>query len=205
MTKNQAQFQRELLRLQRSIDKLTKQHRFAQSQPLPEQPKRVTKRMIKQLQSLKGKNFVDEIDVETGEIINQEYHPAFNVYAEILARFKQAEQEIIAQLGQTTYERDLVEARLNHIRDLIDILEYKHKQYDEQKYWGIYTAYLKQHEEQIAELLTPIIYSSDQAEIDFSFSELVGILSQHDTEIMGEETLSKLAQAEEFMMEHGGI
>lgn len=219
MTKNQAQFQRELLRLQRSIDKLTKQHRFAQSQPLPEQPKRVTKRVIKQLQSLKGKNFVDEIDVETGEIINQalpvtvykrkpkrqEYHPAFNVYAEILARFKQAEQEILAQLGQTVYERDRVEARLNHIRDLIAIIEYKHQQYNEQKYWGIYTAYLKQHEEQIAELLTPIIYSSDQAEIDFSFSELVGILSQHDTEIMGEEILSELAQAEEFMMEHGGI
>lgn len=219
MTKNQAQFQRELLRLQRSIDKLTKQHHFAQSQPLPTQPKRVTKRMIKQLQSLKGKNFVDEIDVDTGEIINQAlpvsvykrkpkhqtYHPTFNVYGEILARFKQAEQEIIAQYGQSVYDRDLIEARVNHIRDLIDILEYKHQQYDEMKYYGIYTAYLKAHEEQIAELLTPIIYSSDQAEVDYSYSELVRILSQNDEEILGEETLSRLAKAEEFMTEHGGV
>lgn len=211
MTKNQREFQREILRLQRSINRLTKQHRFAQSQSLPEQPKRITKRMIKQLKQLKGKHFVDEIDLDTGEILNEampvsiyrrkpkriEYRPTFNVYGEILARFKQAEQEIIAQYGQSVYDRDLIQARVNHIRDLIDILEYKHNQYAEQNYYGIYTAYLKAHEEEIAELLTPIIYSSDQADVDYSYSELVRILAQNDTEIIGEESLSRLATAEE--------
>ena len=219
MTKNQKEFQREILRLQRSIDRLTRQHRFAQSQPLPEQPKRITRRMIKQLKSLKGKSFVDEIDVETGEIINQalpvsvykrkpkrvEYHPTFNVYEEILTRFREAEQEIIAQYSQSVYDRDLIQARVNHIRDLINIIEYKHDEYDEKEYYGIYTAYLKANEEKIAELLTPLIYSSDQADVEYSYSELVYILSQSDTKIIGEETLSRLARAEEFMNEHGGI
>lgn len=219
MTKNQREFQRELLRLQRSINRLTKQHRFTQSQSLPEQPKRVTKRMIKQLKALKGKSFVDEIDVETGEIISQalpvsvykrkpkrqEYHPTFNVYAEILARFKEAEQEIIAQYSQSVYERDLIQARVNHIRDLIDILEYKHNEYDEQGIASIYTAYLKKNEEKIAELLTPLIYSSDQAEVEYSYSSLIMILSQSDEKIIGEETLSRLARAEEYANEHGGL
>lgn len=219
MTKNQKEFQREILRLQRSIDRLTRQRRFAQSQPLPEQPKRITRRMIKQLKSLKGKSFVDEIDVETGEIINQalpvsvykrkpkrvEYHPTFNVYEEILTRFREAEQEIIAQYSQSVYDRDLIQARVNHIRDLISIIEYKHDEYNEKEYYGIYTAYLKANEEKIAELLTPLIYSSDQADVEYSYSELVYILSQSDTKIIGEETLSRLARAEEFMNEHGGV
>ena len=219
MTKNQREFQRELLRLQRSIDRLTRKHRFAQSQALPEQPKRITKRMIKQLKKLTGKSFVDEIDIDTGEIIHEsmpvtiykrkpkrvETKVEFNVYAEILARFREAEQEIISQYSQSVYERDLIQARVNHIRDLIDILEYKHDEYDEKEYYGIYTAYLKANEEKIAELLTPLIYSSDQADVEYSYSELVYILSQSDTKIIGEETLSRLARAEEYANEHGGI
>lgn len=70
MTKNQREFQKELARLERSISRLTKQHKFVQSAELPAQPKKVTRKRIKQLQELKGRHFVSEIDVETGEIIH---------------------------------------------------------------------------------------------------------------------------------------
>ena len=218
MTKNQREFQRQIERLQRSINRLTKKEQFIQSQDLPTQPKRITKRMVKKLKELKGKDFVSELNIETGEVVREtkpvslykhkpktkKYIPTFSVYDEIHARFEEAEQEIIAQYGMSVYDREIIQARVNHIRDLIDILEYKHNQYEEREQYGVYDAYLKTHEEIIAELLSPLIYSSDQVEVDYSYSELVRILSMNDDEILGEETLSRLAKAEEFMMEHGG-
>lgn len=71
MTKNQREFQKQLARLERSISRLTKQHQFIQSAELPKQPKRVTHRHIKQLEELRGKHFVSEIDIETGEVIRE--------------------------------------------------------------------------------------------------------------------------------------
>lgn len=71
MTKNQREFQKQLARLERSISRLTKQHQFIQSAELPKQPKRVTRRHIKQLEELKGRHFVSEIDIETGEVIRE--------------------------------------------------------------------------------------------------------------------------------------
>lgn len=71
MTKNQREFQKQLARLERSISRLTKQHQFIQSAELPKQPKRITRRRIKQLEELKGKHFVSEIDIETGEVIHE--------------------------------------------------------------------------------------------------------------------------------------
>lgn len=71
MTANQKIFEKELRRLQRSINRLTAQHKFVQSAELPTQPKRVTSKRIKQLQELKGRHFVSEIDIETGEVISE--------------------------------------------------------------------------------------------------------------------------------------
>lgn len=71
MTKNQREFQKQLARLERSIARLTKQHQFIQSAELPKQPKRVTRQRIKQLEELKGRHFVSEIDIETGEVIHE--------------------------------------------------------------------------------------------------------------------------------------
>ena len=69
MTNNQRLFQQEINRLQRSIGRLTKHEEFIQMYDLPSQPKRVTAKHIKRLKELKGRNFVSQIDVETGEII----------------------------------------------------------------------------------------------------------------------------------------
>lgn len=71
MTKNQRLFQQEVERLQRSISKLTHKQNFIQTTELPQQPKRVTAKQIKTLKELKGRNFVTEIDIDTGEIIRE--------------------------------------------------------------------------------------------------------------------------------------
>lgn len=71
MTNNQRLFQQEINRLQRSIGRLTKHEEYVQMYDLPSQPKRVTAKHIKQLKELKGRNFVSQIDVETGEIISE--------------------------------------------------------------------------------------------------------------------------------------
>ena len=71
MTKNQRIFQQEIARLERSISKLSKHSNFIQVQSLPEQPKRVTARHIKQLKELKGKHFFAEVDTETGEVLSE--------------------------------------------------------------------------------------------------------------------------------------
>lgn len=219
MTKNQREFQREMQRLERSISRLTKKHQFVQTQSLPEQPKRITKRMIKQLKQLKGKTFVTEIDIDTGEVIREalpvsiykrkpkrmEYKPVFSVYLEILARFQQARQEVLAQYGQSAYEHDLIGTRVKLIDDLIAILESKHDEYEEQGMYGMYTAYLKKHEEEIAECLTPIIYSSDQAEVEYNYSELVRILAQNDLMILGVEIPEEISQLMEDMPEGGNL
>ena len=61
MTNNQNQFNREVQRLQKEIEKLTKHGRFKQGSPLPEQPKRITKRTVEEVKSLKGRQFVEPI------------------------------------------------------------------------------------------------------------------------------------------------
>lgn len=71
MTKNQRMFEQELKRLQRSVERLTAQHKFVQSIELPAQPKRISKRHLKTLKELKGRHFVSEIDVDTGEVIRE--------------------------------------------------------------------------------------------------------------------------------------
>lgn len=71
MTNNQRLFEQELKRLQRSVERLTKQNKFIQTYDLPAQPKRITRKRIKQLQQLKGRHFVSEIDIETGEVVSE--------------------------------------------------------------------------------------------------------------------------------------
>ena len=219
MTKNQKLFQRELERLQRSIQRLTKKHQFIQSQSLPERPKRITKRMIKLLKQLKGKSFVSELDIDTGEVITEampvslykrkpkriEYKPVFNVYLEILQRFKEAEQECLAQYSQSAYEHDLIDLRVQCIRHLIDIMEYKHDEFEDEGHYGMYGAYLKRNEETIAGLLSPLIYSSQQSEVEYSYTELVYIVSQNDLMILGTQIPEELSELIEGMTEGGSL
>lgn len=205
MTKNQAQFQREILRLQRSINRLTNKSKFVQTIDLPAQPKRVTKQMIKKLQALKGKTFVTEINVDTGEIIKEampvtiykrkpkpkKYYPSFSVYDEILARFKEAEQSVIAQYSYGGYENEIVAQKINCIRDCIAIIETQHDDYDNLDQAQIYTAYLKSKEEEIAENLTPLIFDSKEEQVEYHYSELIRILAWGNKDILGSEDVSE--------------
>ena len=289
MTKYQREFEKELARLQRSVSRLTKQSKFYQTVDLPTQPKRVTKRMIKSLKELKGKHFVAEVDIETGEVLRtataeqiyekhprlagfrksyydpeyarryrqehreeinarqreyrkahreeinarqrayrqahreeinararerrqanreeinarqreryaQNYIPTFTVLDEIIERFRQAEQEIIAQYDTSFYGKDIITMKLRCIRNLISTIE---SRYDDRD--GIYSAHLKKNEERIAELLTPLIYDSDQTNVDASYTELLIIVRQ-DRTLVSSEYDSDLSQYIEDLMESG--
>lgn len=65
MTNNQREFQREVNRLMREITQLQQQHHFKHIAPLPEQPKRITRKHIEELKGLKGRHFVGEAPKST--------------------------------------------------------------------------------------------------------------------------------------------
>ena len=62
MTKNQREFQKEINRLLRSIKSLESKG-FKQATQLPTQPKRVSKKYITELKQLKGRQFVEPIEL----------------------------------------------------------------------------------------------------------------------------------------------
>ena len=152
MTKNQREFQKQIKRLERSMNRLLKQDNYVPQFDLPEQSKRVTRQMLTKLESLKGRDFLAKIDTETGEAFigkqpeirsrrrakhETTYIPHYTAYDEIYKRFKEAEQEILSLYTSQAYGRDLITKKLEFIRHLISTLEYNHEQYG-----GLYTARL---------------------------------------------------------------
>lgn len=65
MTNNQREFQKEINRIQRELAQLQKQHHFKHIAPLPEQPKRITRRHIEELKGLSGRHFIGEAPKST--------------------------------------------------------------------------------------------------------------------------------------------
>lgn len=192
MTKNQKEFQKEVARLQRSINKLTKKPEFQQSIDLPEQPKKVTRTYLSQLKQLKGKDFLTEIDTDTGEILrtpsipepyrskrrpstSEDYIPTFNIYEEILSILTDGINELNSWLNDevTPYGQYLIQLKIDYLQQNINWLTEK---YDEQG--GVYIAYLKQREEEIAELVHSIIYASSQEVVERNLTRLALIIRQ---------------------------
>ena len=139
----------------------------------------------------------EEINARQRERYAQNYIPTFTVLDEIIERFRQAEQEIIAQYDTAIYGKDIVTMKLRCIRNLISTVE---SRYDDRD--GIYSAHLKKNEERIAELLTPLIYDSDQTNVDASYTELLIIVRQ-DRTLVRTEYDSDLSQYIEDLMESG--
>ena len=73
MTKNQREFQKQVARIERSMNRLLKRDNYVPVYSIPDTPKRVTRKMITRLEELSGKDFVAKVDTDTGEII---HHPA---------------------------------------------------------------------------------------------------------------------------------
>ena len=185
MTKNQREFQKEIARLQRSMKRLLKKDKYVPLHELPTQPKRVTRKMITRLQQMSGRNFVEEIDIYTGEVIYspsepqiysrkpkaKQYAPNYEVYQEIVERFKEAEQAILSMMN-VPYLVEIAEYRLKMVRHLIDTLEHNHEEND-----GMYVAYLQANQDLISELLSAIQwYDSDQPNVDAQYTELLMVL-----------------------------
>ena len=193
MTKNQKEFQKEVNRLQRSIAKLTKQPQFQQTIDLPTQPPKVTKSYLSQLKQLKGKDFLTEIDLDTGEILTtpkleeayrskkkpstpEEYIPRFDVYNAIRDIFVQALEEIEIQQseqGYFSYTKELLSMKHSYVSQLLQWLD---DNYNEKG--GVYIAYLKQHEEELAEHLHTVVYDSDQYVVERSLTRLAILIRQ---------------------------
>ena len=139
----------------------------------------------------------EEINARARERYAQNYIPTFTVLDEILERFRQAEQEIIAQYDTSIAGKDVITTKLRCIRNLITTVESRYNDRD-----GIYSAHLKKNEERIAELLTPLIYDSDQTNVDASYTELLVIVRQ-DRTLVRSEYDSDLSQYIEDLMESG--
>lgn len=62
MTNNQREFQRQVNRIQNELSKLTSKGKFTQVTPIPEQPKRVTRKVLTQLESINARHLVAPTD-----------------------------------------------------------------------------------------------------------------------------------------------
>lgn len=140
MTSNQRIFEQELKRLQRSINRLTKQENFIQTFDLPTQPKRVTKKRIKQLQELKGRQFVSEIDIQTGEVIRQ---------AEYEDIYKSKPRQ--KSYGKKPYDPDKARAYREAHREQIREANRRYREANKEKIAERQRAYRQAHKEQIRE------------------------------------------------------
>ena len=130
MTKNQREFQNELARLQRSISKLTSQHEFVQSYDLPTQPKRVTRKRIKQLQKLKGRHFVSQIDIETGEVIHEaEYQEIYKKTGRQKSYKKRAYDAEKARAYRESHRQQIREANKRYREANKDVIRERQRAY----------------------------------------------------------------------------
>ena len=140
MTKNQREFQKQLARLERSISRLTKQHQFIQSAELPKQPKRVTHRHIKQLEELKGRHFVSEIDIETGEVIHE------STYQDIYKRKPRSRS-----FYKRPYDADKARAYREAHREQIAEANKRYREKHKEEIRERQRAYRQSHKEEIRE------------------------------------------------------
>lgn len=181
MTKNQREFQKEITRIIKEMMAIQSEHKFVQIRELtPNMPKKITKAMVDDLKGLEGKHFFAEADVNAQTLTplvedgakglrftTEQFIPTYDMFEDLLQLFLDAEQQV-DMLWKDETNHDY---RYNIILKCIDIMYTQREQYGK-----LYSMWLSNKEEDIAEALNVIVYASVDA-VANSYTSLILILN----------------------------
>lgn len=215
-TQNQKAFQKERRRLLQAVNIAKKQGYIFPENIVPSLPKRVTKKSIERIHSLKPKDLYKKAQYlyeETGEIV-----PALQRKQEVKrigiekAKLKRKNKEKRLDITITYYPiisiidviRDRIIELQREAKPPVDISFRKNEVlsifddtvtfYEMNENISEYEDYLKEHESEIADLLNVISYDSNSEKVNASFVSLGRLLNVTSLSMEQAENLSAMAE-----------
>lgn len=215
-TQNQKAFQKERRRLLQAVNRAKKQGYIFPENIVPSLPKRVTKKSIERIHSLKPKDLYKKAQYlyeETGEIV-----PALQRKQEVKrigiekAKLKRKNKAKRLDITITYYPiisiidviRDRIIELQREAKPPVDISFRKNEVlsifddtvtfYEMNENISEYEDYLKEHESEIADLLNVISYDSNSEKVNASFVSLGRLLNVTSLSMEQAENLSAMAE-----------
>lgn len=201
LTANQKAYAREIQRLARGFKILSKKG-YEQIHNLPQQPKRITKKFLKELKSITSRNFFGTVDTETGELKTlKDYTPKQKRFFEVPKpkKHKQYEPEehgtdnidstpeYIPTFSLYEAIRARIVERIDEMGDIKNAISGDYRFYLlthclevlDNNYISnptAYGGYLSEHEDEIAENIDIIARDSNSSRVENSYTELLQLL-----------------------------
>lgn len=208
LTPNQKAYAKELRRLARGFKILSKKG-YEQIHDLPQQPKRITKKFLKELKSITSRNFFGTVDTETGELKTlKDYTPKQKRFFEVPKPKKHKAYEP-EEYGTDNYDntsgyiptfsiyeaiRERIVERIGEIGEikngidpdyifhlLSNCLDVLDNNYISNP--TAYGGYLSEHEDEIAENIDIIARDSGSARVENSYTEILHLLCLNENYI----------------------
>ena len=216
-TQNQKAFQKERRRLLQAVNRAKKQGYIFPENIVPSLPKRVTKKSIERIHSLKPKDLYKKAQYlyeETGEIVpalqrKQEVKRIGIEKTKLKRKNKAKRQEITTPIYYPTISiidviRDRIIELQREAKPPVDISFRKNEVlsifddtvtfYEMNENISEYEDYLKEHESEIADLLNVISYDSNSEKVNASFVSLGRLLNVTSLSMEQAENLSAMAE-----------
>lgn len=172
-TENQKAFEKERRRLLRAVRRAEKKGYIFSKDIVPVRPKRVTKKAIERIKSIKPKDLYNMA----------EYYPTISIIDTIRDRLDKLQRVEKPQVDISVRKNEI----LNIFDDTVTF-------YDMNDNLSEYENYLKEHETEIADLLDVIAYDSDVEKINASFVWLGRLLNVTALSMEQAENLSAMAE-----------
>lgn len=215
-TQNQKAFQKERRRLLQAVNRAKKQGYIFPENIVPSLPKRVTKKSIERIHSLKPKDLYKKAQYlyeETGEIV-----PALQRKQEVKrigiekAKLKRKNKAKRLDITITYYPIisiiDVIRDRIIELQreakppvdisfrknEVLSIFDDTVSFYEMNENISEYEDYLKEHESEIADLLNVISYDSNSEKVNASFVSLGRLLNVTSLSMEQAENLSAMAE-----------
>ena len=216
-TEKQKAFQKERRRLLQTVNRAKKQGYIFPENIVPSLPKRVTKKSLQRIQNLKSQDLYKKAQYlyeETGEIVSAEqrkqevkrigiekrkltrkkksksqkittpiYYPTISIIDVIRDRIIELQREAKPPVDISFRKNEV----LNIFDDTVTYYEMNENIYE-------YENYLKNHENEIADLLNVISYDSNSEKVNASFVSLGRLLNVTSLSMEQAENLSAMAE-----------
>ena len=217
-TENQKAFQKERKRLQQAIRRGEKNGYIFPEDIVPSLPKRVTKKQLEKIKAIKPSDLYSiavYLYEDTGEIVPAEQRRK-EVLKQGIEKAKQTRKKKVkkanASVPNVYYPTisiiDTVRGRIEELQReekplinisqrknaLLDIFDDTVSYYELNDNLSEYETYLKQHENEIADLLNLIAYDSDGEQINASFVTLGRLINVTSLSMEQAENLSAMSE-----------
>lgn len=208
LTANQKAYAREIQRLARGFKILSKKG-YEQIHDLPQQPKRITKKFLKELKSITSRNFFGTVDTETGELKtlkdytskqkrffevpkpkkHKQYEPeehgtdnidSIPVYIPTFSMYEAIRERIVERIGEISNIKNGIDPDYKFSL-LSNCLDVLDNNHNLNP--TAYEEHLSQHEEEIAENIDIIVRDSTGARVENSYTELLELLCLNENYI----------------------